>query len=106
MDHEYLVCFTRRASGDALGLDPNAVATTLYNNEDEYGRYALERLDKQNLQYSASLDYELIGPDSVVYELRHKDPASERSLALVEGSRREGLRPTRVQGRKHLHQEL
>ena len=80
VDHEYIVCFTRRASGDALGLDPNAVATTVYNNEDEQGRYALERLDKQNLQYSASLDYELIGPDGVVYRLKHKDPTRPNAV--------------------------
>lgn len=80
VDHEYIVCFTRRASGDALGLDPNAVATTVYNNEDERGRYALERLDKQNLQYSASLDYELIGPDGVVYRLKHKDPTRPNAV--------------------------
>lgn len=60
VDHEYVVAFSRAANGGVLGLDPDAQATTSYNNDDERGRYALERLDKQNLQYSASMDYELV----------------------------------------------
>lgn len=74
VDHEYVVCFSRKKTDRALGLDPDAVATTSYNNQDEHGRFALERLDKQNLQYSASMDYELEGPDGTIYRLEHKDP--------------------------------
>jgi len=73
VDHEYVVSFARRKTGDVLGVDPDAVATTSYNNVDDRGRYALERLDKQNLQYSPSLDYDLVGPDGTVYQLQHKD---------------------------------
>ena len=80
VDHEYIVCFTRRASGDALSLDPDSVATTSYNHEDERGRYALERLDKQNLQYSASLDYDLTGPDGAVFRPKHKDAARPNAI--------------------------
>jgi adenine-specific DNA-methyltransferase len=80
VDHEYVVCFSRTNSGSALGLDPGAVATTSYSNEDEHGRYALERLDKQNLQYSASLDYDLVGPDGSIYQLRHRDPSRPNAV--------------------------
>src|SRR5699024_1211917 len=57
VDHEYIVCFSRSKTDNILEPDPDAVATTSYNNEDEHGKFALERLDKQNLQYSSSLDY-------------------------------------------------
>ena len=80
VDHEYIVCFSKRKTDEALGLDPDSVATTSYNNEDERGRYALERLDKQNLQYSASMDYELIGPDETVFKLVHRDPARPNAI--------------------------
>ena len=56
------------------------MATTSYNNEDERGKYALERLDKQNLQYSKSMDYELVGPDGEVYRLSHRDPARPNAI--------------------------
>jgi adenine-specific DNA-methyltransferase len=74
VDHEYIVCFARMASASPLGLDPKGEATTSYNQVDENGRYALERLDKQNLQYSQSLDYELTDPGGNVYVLTHRDP--------------------------------
>lgn len=80
VDHEYIVCFSRRNTGDVLGVDPDAVASTSYNNSDENGRYALERLDKQNLQYSKSMDFDLVGPDGQVYKLEHKDPASPNAI--------------------------
>ncbi|WBX95075.1 site-specific DNA-methyltransferase [Pseudoxanthomonas mexicana] len=80
VDHEYIVCFSRNKVDDVLGLDPDAVATTAYNNEDENGRYSLERLDKQNLQYSSSMDYELVGPDRTVYRLEHRDNARPNAI--------------------------
>ncbi|MCR4511751.1 site-specific DNA-methyltransferase [Aeromicrobium sp. 50.2.37] len=80
VDHEYIVCFSRSKTDNALGLDPDAVATTSYNNEDERGKYALERLDKQNLQYSSSMDYDLVGPDGQVYKLSHRDPARPNAI--------------------------
>src|SRR5699024_9454187 len=63
----------------------DAVATTSYNNEDEHGKFALERLDKQNLQYSSSLDYDLLGPDGQIYTLSHRDP--DRPNAIWRWSR-------------------
>lgn len=80
VDHEYIICFSRQKTDNALGLDPEAVTTTSYNNEDEHGRYSLERLDKQNLQYSSSMDYSLVGPDGTIYELEHRDPARPNAI--------------------------
>lgn len=80
VDHEYVVCFARKKTDNALSLDPDAIATTSYNNEDDRGRYSLERLDKQNLQYSSSMDYDLIGPDGAVYKLEHRDPARPNAI--------------------------
>lgn len=80
VDHEYIVCFSRTKTDEALGLDPDAVATTSYNYEDERGRYALERLDKQNLQYSRSMDYDLMGPDGQIYKLTHRDPTRPNAI--------------------------
>lgn len=80
VDHEYIVCLSKRLTDNALGLDPESVATTSYNKEDEHGRFALERLDKQNLQYSSSMDYDLMGPDGTVYKLEHRDPARPNAI--------------------------
>ena len=80
VDHEYIVCFSRQKTDRALGVDPEALVTTSYNNQDEHGRFALERLDKQTLQYSSSMDYELCGPDGVVYRLEHRDPARPNAI--------------------------
>lgn len=80
VDHEYIVCFARSAGSSPLGVDPDGVPTTSYPHEDEHGRYSLERLDKQNLQYSASLDYELEGADGSIYRLAHKNPAQPNAV--------------------------
>jgi adenine-specific DNA-methyltransferase len=80
VDHEYIVCYSRTAGANVLGLDPDAVATTSYTHEDEFGRYSLERLDKQNLQYSSSLAYDLVGPDGTIYRLNHRNPAQPNAI--------------------------
>ncbi|GAB3358246.1 site-specific DNA-methyltransferase [Modestobacter lapidis] len=80
VDHEYIVAFARNLSKVDLNVDPNGVATTSYSQLDEGGRYALERLDKQNLQYSPSLDYDLTGPDGTTYRLTHKDPTRPNAI--------------------------
>jgi len=80
VDHEYIVCFSRSKIDSVLGIDPDAVATTNYNLVDEKGRYALRRLDQQNLQYSKSMDYELVGPDGEAYRLPHRDPARPNAI--------------------------
>lgn len=80
VDHEYIVCYGKSKTGEVLNLDSEATVTTNYNLSDELGRYALRRLDQQNLQYSPSMDYELIGPDGTVYKLPHKDPSRPNAI--------------------------
>lgn len=80
IDHEYIIAYARNGMNTNLLPDPFAQASTQYNRSDENGRYSLERLDKQNLQYSASMDYDLVGPDGTVYSLGHKDPSSPNAI--------------------------
>ena len=56
-------------------MDTEATVTTSYNQKDEKGEYSLDRLDKQSIRYSASLDYEIIGPNGEIYKPKHKDSA-------------------------------
>ena len=74
IDHEYILVFAKSADKLKPFLDKNAEVTTSYNLEDEKGKYALDRLDKQSLRYSDSLNYEIIGPDGQSYFPKHKDP--------------------------------
>ena len=74
VDHEYIFAYAKKAETFVLNLDDEATVTTLYNRKDEKGEYALDRLDKQNIRYSAALDYEIIGPDGTSYFPKHKDP--------------------------------
>lgn len=80
VDHEYIAAYCRKPDSNCLQNDLYAVATTRYNLEDEKGRYALRRLDQQNLSYSKALDYDLIGPDGTVYKLEHKDPNNPNAI--------------------------
>lgn len=76
VDHEYVLAYVKNPEAVSLTLDPLASATTAYNRMDENGRYSLERLDKQNLTYSESMDYVLTAPDGKEYHLKHKDQSS------------------------------
>lgn len=80
VDHEYVMAYARNPDATSLRLDPLASATTAYNRSDEIGRYSLERLDKQNLTYSQSMDYVLTGSDGREYHLDHKDPSSPNAI--------------------------
>ena len=80
VDHEYIAAYCRNPDSNCLQNDLYAVATTRYNLEDQKGRYALRRLDQQNLSYSKALDYDLIGPDGTVYKLEHKDPNNPNAI--------------------------
>ena len=80
IDHEYIIAYARNLPCANLLADSLAQASTHYNRSDENGRYSLERLDKQNLQYSASMDYDLVGPDGTVYSLEHKDPLNPNAI--------------------------
>lgn len=80
VDHEYILCYAKNASKANIGLDLDAEVTTSYSFEDANGKYGLERLDKQNLQYSKSLDYEIVGNDGVIYRLKHKNQKSPNAI--------------------------
>ncbi len=79
-DHEYVLCFSRNPGEANLGLDPDAIISKVHNKEDEHGEYYLERLDKQNLNYSKSLDYELVGPNGDIYKLKHRNRANPNAI--------------------------
>lgn len=74
IDHEYVLAYAKSADVFKLGIDKEATVTTSYNRHDEKGDYALDRLDKQSIRYSESLDYEIVGPDGTSYFPQHKDP--------------------------------
>lgn len=74
VDHEYVLCFGKNVSSLSQMMDRNAVVTTSYNRKDERGEYSLDRLDKQSIRYSDSLNFEIIGPDGKSYWPKHKDP--------------------------------
>ena len=74
IDHEYLLAFAKDCTKFVLNIDKEATVTTSYNRRDEKGEYSLDRLDKQSIRYSQSLDYEIVGPDGTVYRPKHKDP--------------------------------
>lgn len=74
-DHEYIICYAKNSISFNLGTDKNAEVTTSYNLEDEKGKYALDRLDKQSIRYSSSLDYIIKDNDGNEYKPKHKDPS-------------------------------
>lgn len=79
IDHEYVLAYSK-SDVPRLFNDPNAEVTTSYNRVDENDRkYALDRLDKQSIRYTESLDYVIVGPDGSEYKPQHKD--SERPNA-------------------------
>lgn len=79
-EHEYVTCFVKNIGLSSFALDREATVTTSYSFHDEKGNYSLVRLDQQNLQYSPSLDYDLVGPDGTVYKLQHKNPRSPNAI--------------------------
>jgi adenine-specific DNA-methyltransferase len=74
VDHEYILCYAKHADYLNFKLDKNATVTTSYNLEDEKGKYALDRLDKQSIRYSKSLDYEIVDSEGNIYKPAHKNP--------------------------------
>jgi adenine-specific DNA-methyltransferase len=73
-DHEYVLLYSRGPGATVFG-DRDAKVTTAYTHTDEQTgrRYSLERLDKASLGYAESLDFEIRGPDGVVYSVQHAD---------------------------------
>ena len=76
VDHEYILCYGKDVSKLQFGLDLGASVTTSYPYEDEVGKYGLERLDKQNLGYVPTLDFEIFSPDGVSHKVRQKNSIS------------------------------
>ena len=74
IDHEYILAYAKDADRLSINLDSNASVSTSYNYEDEKGKYALDRLDKQNLGYISSLDFPITAPDGCIYQVHHKNP--------------------------------
>jgi len=74
VDHEYVLVYAKNSKNFKIGLDTEAVVSTIYNLKDEKGEYALDRLDKQSLGYLPSLDFPIIGPDGKEYRVEHKNP--------------------------------
>lgn len=73
-DHEYILCYAKNNQKLSLNLDKNAKVSTSYNLEDEKGKYALDRLDKQSIRYSSSMDYEIKDKEGNSYFPNHKNP--------------------------------
>jgi type III restriction-modification system methyltransferase len=73
-DHEYILVYSKSTDSLSINIDKNAIVTTVYNQKDEKGEYSLDRLDKQSIRYSKSLDYEIIDQDGNSYYPKHKDP--------------------------------
>ena len=74
IDHEYILVYAKNISSFSLGQDLEAQVSTNYIQQDEKGQFALDRLDKQSIRYSKSLDYIIVGPDGKEYRPEHKDP--------------------------------
>lgn len=75
IDHEYILCYGKMISDIPKMMDRYAVVTTSYNRKDNKGEYSLDRLDKQSIRYSDSLNYEIKDPEGRSYWPQHKDPA-------------------------------
>ena len=73
-DHEYILCYARNIDRLVINIDKNATVSTSYNLEDKKGKYALDRLDKQSIRYSKSLDYEIKDKEGNSYFPNHKNP--------------------------------
>ena len=78
-DHEYILAYCKNSAYAKIFNDMGAKVTTSYNQEDENGRYALDRLDKQSLGYHESLDFPIIGPDGREYRVIHKNPNKKQA---------------------------
>ena len=72
-DHEYILTYARNINSLKMFKDIGGKVTTSYNQEDEKGRYSLDRLDKQSLGYHESLDFPIVGPDGKEYVVIHKN---------------------------------
>ncbi|MGD9901728.1 MAG: site-specific DNA-methyltransferase [Spirochaetales bacterium] len=76
-DSEFIICYAKNINLINFNLDKDAEVTTTYNQQDEKGKYGLDRLDKQSLGYQPSLDFPIIGPDGNIYTVEHKNLESK-----------------------------
>ena len=74
IDHEYILVYAKNAKNFKIGIDTEAIVSTVYNLKDKKGEYSLDRLDKQSLGYLKSLDFPIIGPNDKEYKVEHKNP--------------------------------
>ena len=72
-DTESILMYAKDTNKLSIAMDEEATVTTSYNREDENGKYALDRLDKQSLGYLESLDYPIKSPEGIFYYVEHKD---------------------------------
>ena len=73
VDQEYICCYSKKADVLKFNLDLDGEVSTVYNLEDEKGKYALDRLDKQSLGYLKSLDFPILDKNGVEYRVEHKN---------------------------------
>ena len=73
IDNEFILCYAKNIDTLTINLDKGAIVSTRYNLQDENGKYALDRLDKQSIRYSKSLDYEIKDSNGNSYYPQHKD---------------------------------
>ena len=73
IDHEYIFSYAKDINVFRIKKDPCAEVSTLYNYRDKKGRYALDRLDKQSIRYSKSLDYKIKDSEGSPYLPKHKN---------------------------------
>ncbi len=73
IDHEYIIVFAKNYNNLIINIDKNAIVTTIYNQKDEKGSYSLDRLDKQSIRYSKSMDYEIKDEKGNSYYPKHKN---------------------------------
>jgi adenine-specific DNA-methyltransferase len=74
-DTENILLYAANKAELKIENDTGATISTLYNRTEPDGRrYALERLDKQNIRYCQTLDFTITGPDGARYQPKHKNP--------------------------------
>lgn len=74
IDHEYILTYGKNKSNISKFTMSSDNVTTNYNLKDEIGEYALERLDKQSIKYSPSMDFVIKDKEGNEYFLEHRDP--------------------------------
>lgn len=70
-EHEYILVYAKKLQDFIIGTDMlYKPSDSLYPFHDKNGDYGLVTLDKASIQFSKSLVYDIVGPDSSVYRPR------------------------------------